>query len=445
MDTRLRLDFKDVPPYKEVAYDTDQLRSRKAFGEKLTSIVERLSNGGVLCVDAGWGEGKTWFAQNWKHDLLSKSYSVGYLDAFRHDHVEDPFLVIVSALREAMRETGELQQLKGNFIESAKRIGVQFVPAAVKAGLGALIAATAGPLAAVGAQAAAEIVIESTTDLAKKTSEDVLENLKEEKNNEEEFRNSIRAYVSKLEHPLILIIDELDRCAPTFAIRLLERLKHYFDEPNLAFVLMCHRSQLEHSIKALYGDIDANLYLSKFIHLTFELPKVTKGHSSLLDATKIVADKCKRVFGQINDDLVINCGTAATLLGLSLRDTARVFDQVLLMNFDAETFPDYFYGLALRRTDPNTFHNLLKKNKETISALLIKIDGTENDKRGYLTWLASQYLLLLGGANYRDFEKFSPEFQEHFIRAYVNGPHRHESGEKLIQILREISRGLSPG
>src|SRR6185312_2313933 len=72
--------------------------------------------------------------------------------------------------------------------------------------------------------------------------------------------------------PLIIILDELDRCRPIFALDLLERVKHFFSVPGLHFALGTQMSQLENSVRVAYGaNIDASLYLQKFIHLVFHL------------------------------------------------------------------------------------------------------------------------------------------------------------------------------
>ena len=64
-------------------------------------------------------------------------------------------------------------------------------------------------------------------------------------------------------HPLIVIIDELDRCRPSYAVELLENAKHLFSVDHIVFVLAVNRSELVHSVKALYGDgFDALGYLA---------------------------------------------------------------------------------------------------------------------------------------------------------------------------------------
>ena len=52
------------------------------------------------------------------------------------------------------------------------------------------------------------------------------------------FKQELAQLADKLEKPLVVIIDELDRCRPDFAIRLIERIKHFFDIPKIVFVLV---------------------------------------------------------------------------------------------------------------------------------------------------------------------------------------------------------------
>jgi hypothetical protein len=74
---------------------------------------------------------------------------------------------------------------------------------------------------------------------------------------------------------VFIFIDELDRCRPTYAIEMLETVKHLFDIPNFIFVLSTDTNQLQHSIKAVYGhDFDSHEYLSRFFEQRFTLPEL---------------------------------------------------------------------------------------------------------------------------------------------------------------------------
>ena len=73
--------------------------------------------------------------------------------------------------------------------------------------------------------------------------------------------------------PMVFIIDELDRCRPTFAIELLERVKHIFDVPNMVFAFGINRDELCSSLQSIYGNIDADVYLRRFFDMEFTLPQ----------------------------------------------------------------------------------------------------------------------------------------------------------------------------
>lgn len=74
---------------------------------------------------------------------------------------------------------------------------------------------------------------------------------------------------------LVIFIDELDRCKPTFAVTFLERIKHYFEHPNITFVFSVNMAELANTIQNYYGEgFEAGRYLNRFFDYTFHLPAV---------------------------------------------------------------------------------------------------------------------------------------------------------------------------
>lgn len=74
---------------------------------------------------------------------------------------------------------------------------------------------------------------------------------------------------------LIFIIDELDRCKPSFAVDLLEVMKHYFVRKDVTFIVATNTSELSHTIKKYYGnDFNSSGYLNKFFDFTYGLSKI---------------------------------------------------------------------------------------------------------------------------------------------------------------------------
>ena len=80
----------------------------------------------------------------------------------------------------------------------------------------------------------------AASELAAETVGDIVDAFNQESELLEKFRDELEAAVAQLptagkEPNLVFFIDELDRCRPTFAIELLERIKHLFDIPALLY------------------------------------------------------------------------------------------------------------------------------------------------------------------------------------------------------------------
>lgn len=72
---------------------------------------------------------------------------------------------------------------------------------------------------------------------------------------------------------IVIFVDELDRCNPSYAVRLLEDIKHYFSIDNVTFVFSVNLSELQHMVKMVYGDkFDAFRYLDRFFDIRLNLP-----------------------------------------------------------------------------------------------------------------------------------------------------------------------------
>lgn len=260
------------------------LWDRQRLGEQLTNYVDRLQCGAVLALDARWGEGKTWFVRHWKKHLEDQSHQVVYLDAFANDYLDDPFLTIAAEISHALNDANEIDDADIKDFNS-KTASVLISLAAVMP----LIAAKAG-LHWVGLGGADEALQEvykegkevydtASEEIANKVKEHIekkIENHHVEKQTIQDFKQELAELAAKLEKPLVFIIDELDRCRPDFAIRLIERIKHFFDIEKIVFVFVMNKSQLINGIQHIYGydQESSKIYLEKFID--FEIPLSNK-------------------------------------------------------------------------------------------------------------------------------------------------------------------------
>ena len=72
---------------------------------------------------------------------------------------------------------------------------------------------------------------------------------------------------------LVIFLDELDRCSPEYAIKLLERVKHHFVHKDVIFVFSVNALELQHTVKKFYGEgFDACRYLDWFFNIRTVIP-----------------------------------------------------------------------------------------------------------------------------------------------------------------------------
>lgn len=128
-------------------------------------------------------------------------------------------------------------------------------------------------------KANADSLAEQISEAVKDGSEDLLDvGIKKAFDDFEKVQENILVFKQALKSitdnkKLVIVLDELDRCKPSFALSLLEKVKHVFDLDNLVFIFSTNLNQLGSMVKKQYGaSIDASDYLSKFFNFTIKLP-----------------------------------------------------------------------------------------------------------------------------------------------------------------------------
>jgi hypothetical protein len=244
---------------------------RRELAAKLNQFLPRLRDGAVIAIDAPWGAGKTWFGQNWAASLKAAGHEVAYINAFEQDYTEDPFLPIAAEFS-GLLESGATRTLR----EKAAAVGGALLPVGAKAllGLASKWALNGLDIPKEFAKAV-ETAEESSEEFVKHWVMHKLETHEQEKESLNGFRLSLANAAKQKDKPVIVFVDELDRCRPDFAVRLIERIKHFFETPNVIFILLINRTQFHNAIQGVYGaGTDAAAYLTKFIHFFFALPAV---------------------------------------------------------------------------------------------------------------------------------------------------------------------------
>lgn len=104
---------------------------------------------------------------------------------------------------------------------------------------------------------------------------DILESVKTAEEIRECVKEIFNSVIVENVDKLVIFIDELDRCRPNFAIEMLERIKHYFDDDRIIIIASVNRGQLIHSISKCYGqNFDSTGYLDKFFDRNVYLPEL---------------------------------------------------------------------------------------------------------------------------------------------------------------------------
>jgi hypothetical protein len=251
------------------------LFGRKEFAESLTSLLRNVEENLVIFVNAPWGEGKTTFAEMWRAQLKQRKLDVIYFDAYAADYFDDPFVSFSGEILELAdkhlpdgKELSERQEFKETAVEVGKRLAGLAIKVGFRAAL--LGAVESSDLGAV------KEIITGASEIGSDVIEKKIENYGVEKDALKKFKESLEKLAAKVREkqkfPLTIIVDELDRCRPDFALGLLERIKHLFDVEGVAFILLVNRKQIESYIRTVYGNQDAEAYLLKFGNLFMDLP-----------------------------------------------------------------------------------------------------------------------------------------------------------------------------
>jgi hypothetical protein len=372
--------MKINPPKAEIG-DEDAFQNafyeRKEFGQALTSLLRNVSENLVILVNAPWGEGKTTFTKMWLAFLKQQKLDVIYFDAYAADHYEDPFISfsgeILKLVDKRLKKDEDSLQRRENFKKKAGEVGKSIAGLAVKIGLRA---ASFGIIESSHIKEFKDLASDIASDVSEAGAsiiEKKIESYSAEKDSMEAFIKSLEELSKKVreeqDFPLTIIIDELDRCRPDFALGLLERIKHLFHAENVAFVLFVNLKQIESFVENVYGGKDGRSYILKFANIFVDLPNEQVRHSHVHEKGR--ADYCETLFyhygfsnAKISEKVVFVeiIGVLANHLSLTLREIERVFT-VLALYFSSAQIPDDILIPVLaviKVKKPDLYQQLLK-------------------------------------------------------------------------------------
>lgn len=305
--------------------------NRNADVRDFIEALDTIEGNMFISLDAQWGAGKTFYVRQiektleflskrmWEEETmeivqelkpyfqntalnsidLKQSYLPIYYNAWLYDNHDDPLMSLIYTIVKKAE-----QYIDTAMDKSKKEILLNAISSlSVSLNLGLLQVTASG-----------EGVKESLT------LEDILEKIKTAEEIRKLVKNILDSVITEKAQRLVLFIDELDRCRPSYAIEMLERIKHYFDDERIIFIISINKEQLVHTISKYYGyGFDSTGYLNKFFDLNVHMP--------VLNTTGTVCNQ----YGQEQYFLETIARDLNDYYKLSLRDSLIFYNKISVL------------------------------------------------------------------------------------------------------------------
>lgn len=329
--------------FKEYNFGNCKL-NREEYTRFLANYITSEQDGFVLNLNGSWGTGKTHFLKRlYTHLLQDKGHPTIYIDAWESDFTNNPLQVVCSELLE------QLTALNSNMGSMSRPLKKLF-GSVLK---GSTVAAATYFGDKIGQKDAAVEAVKSMWDSAP---DEMVDRLSAEYQEQVTAIKKIREELTGLaetlatncsaQTPVVVLIDELDRCRPNYAIELLEVVKHFFTTEKFVFVVASDTEQLKESIKTIYGnDFKSDVYLRRFFNTSAKLEKPDLLHFVNAkygeESTTPIRPKAEhqKIGHSTKYPITQQLADICTMWGFSLRDVEQVVSRykACLSFWDSET------------------------------------------------------------------------------------------------------------
>ena len=332
----------------------------------------------VISIDSNYGTGKTFFIKRWVEDLKTEGFVACYHNAWNTDYQKDPLVPFVNSIINQFP-----MEVRGRMRESFEKL--------------------VGILKTVGNFAAKcftgqDNIIGEGADVAQQAVNWLQGIGQKYIENNNQTTKIIEAFKAKLleesqKQKIVIFVDELERCRPTYAVELLEIIKHLFNVPNVIFILATDRQQLKHTIAKLYGEnMDGDGYLRRFIDLELHLPTPNR---------EAFCSYLQSIHGVQNDKQPIehidgwnyfrkNFVLWSEIYNLSLREMEQIWNEVsylanIIPEDNLKIMPVLAWLLIVKSKDIDQFYNFENCDfQSVIKNLPINLpDDSTNDNACY--------------------------------------------------------------
>lgn len=263
-----------IPVLADVELPVDLL-NRTGIIEQIMQLLNIISDNRLsrtFTLSGTWGTGKTFVLNRLMKQLLDyqdgEKFFVFHYNCWQYDYYEEPLIAIVAAMLDSVDQ--ETHVFSQSLREKARQ----------------------------GMAVAKPILENIAKDFIKKKIgiditdffnffNDGVETLEEFNNSEADLQSYDKYYSFKKaitsaqesirsltqDRTVVVIVDEMDRCLPNYAIKVMERLHHLFANlNNTAVILAVDKVQLDQTVQQIFGaDTNTTKYLKKFINFEVQL------------------------------------------------------------------------------------------------------------------------------------------------------------------------------
>ena len=200
--------------------------------EALSAVIMSVRGPAAVMVDGTWGAGKTTFLRMCAAYLRTEGMTVVEFDAASARHTQRPALDMIEALSAKLPDA------------DADRIWD---------GGGARLAAVLGIV----------------------TPDPRMESGRERREAVQDFTDSLKSVAAEHER-LVLVVDELDRCPPNYALEALADIHQLLSVEGVVVLMGVNRDELCHLVRSVYGPrFGADGYLRRYADLHIDLPALS--------------------------------------------------------------------------------------------------------------------------------------------------------------------------
>ena len=274
--------FKIIPPPPNVLNPwEDDLIGRKHFSTFLEQAINAINQPFVISIHAEFGSGKTFFLQRFKLALEKAGHLPIYFNSWETDFSQEPFAAFLTCLSNNLNlALPNSSNLIENIIKNSGRFLRNIVPFATKIALRKAL----GEQNLTDLSNFLSLTQQETEQLFSTLANETIKLQKQQQQTIAQLKQSLESYRNQFinsqktnttkSSKIVILIDELDRCRPSYAIDLLDKIKHLFSVKGYIFIIAVDDNQLTNYIKTVFGqDINTISYLRKFVDLRLSLPR----------------------------------------------------------------------------------------------------------------------------------------------------------------------------